>query len=178
MTDREKLYKSWMIPGSYFSEMLDCGSYYNQAVQMALKYLPQAVLEENKDKLVFITTAQRDGCRVARHYCENREVILFSERILPKQGADEGQPEFRYFIYVVLHEVLHAIKKHKSPKFDELTPEENEAQEAEADAIALEWFNEHVKARNNQYLKPITREEIEQAQSKNQALMKKLHAGV
>ncbi len=84
MTDREKLYKSWMIPGSYFSEMLDCGSYYNQAVQMALKYLPQAVLEENKDKLVFITTAQRDGCRVARHYCENREVILFSERILPK----------------------------------------------------------------------------------------------
>ncbi len=78
----------------------------------------------------------------------------------------------------MLHEVLHAIKKHKSPKFDELTPEENEAQEAEADAIALEWFNEHVKARNNQYLKPITREEIEQAQSKNQALMKKLHAGV
>jgi len=178
MTDTEKLYESWMIPGSYFNEMLDCGSYYNQWVGIALKYLPQAVLEENKDKLVFITTAQRDACRVARHYCENREVILLSERILPKQGADEGQPEVRYFIYVVLHEVSHAIKKHKSPKFDDLTPKENEDQEAQAEAIALEWFNEHVKARNNEYLKPITREEIEQAQSKNQALMKKLYAGV
>ncbi len=178
MTDTEKLYESWMIPGSYFNEMLECGSYYNRWVEIALKYLPQAVLEENKDKLVFITTAQRDACRVARHYCENREVILLSERILPKQGADEGQPEVRYFIYVVLHEASHAIMKHKSPKFDELTPEENGAQEAEADAIALEWFNEHVKTRNNEYLKQITREEIEQAQSKNIALMKKLYAGV
>ena len=178
MTDTENLYESWLIPGSYFNEMLECGSYYNQWVEIALKYLPQAVLEENKDKLVFITTAQRDGCRIARYYCENREVILLSERILPKQGADEGQPEVRYFIYVVLHEASHAIRKHKSQKFDGLTTEEDKAQEAEADEIALEWFNEHVKARNNEYLKPITREEIEQAKSKNQALMKKLYDGV
>lgn len=178
MTDTEKLYESWMIPGSFLNEMLDCGDRYNHWVEIALEYLPQTVFEENKEKLVFVSTAQRDGCRIARHYCENREVILLSERILPKQGANEGQPKVRYFIYVVLHEVAHATRKHKSPKFDGLTPEENEAQEAEANALALEWFNEHIKMRNNEFLKPITREEVQQAEKKNQDLMEKLYAGV
>lgn len=177
MTEMEKLYESWMIPGSFFNEMLDCGDHYNQWVEIALEYLPQAVLEENKDKLVFISTAQRDGCRVARHYCENREVILLSERILPKQGANEEQPEVRYFIFVVLHEVAHAIRKHKSPKYDELTTEQNLAQEDEADALALKWFNQHVKARNIEFLMPITKDEIQQAERNNQALMEKLYAG-
>jgi hypothetical protein len=167
-----------MIPGSFFNEMLDCGHWYNQWVEIALCYLPQTVLEENKDKLAFISTAQVDGCRVARHYCENCEVIFLSERILPKQGADEGQPDVRYFIYVVLHEVVHAIKKHKSPKFNKLTPEEKKAQEDEADVIAMEWFNEYIKALNNKYLKPITQEEIQRAKRNNQDLMEKLYTGV
>lgn len=174
MTDTDKLYESWMIEGSYFNQMLDCGDRYNQWVEFALEYLPQTVLDENKENLVFISTAQQDACRVARHYCENREVILLSERILPKQGANEGQPEVRYFIYVVLHEVVHAIKKHKSPKFDNLTQQENQAQEDEADAIALEWFNEHIGKLNNRYLKPITREVIKGMQQKNQVLMENL----
>ena len=84
MTDTDKLYETWMIEGSYFNQMLDCGDRYNQWVQYALEYLPVAVLDENKENLVFISTAQRDACRVARHHCENREVILLSDRILPK----------------------------------------------------------------------------------------------
>ena len=178
MTDTDKLYETWMIEGSYFNQMLDCGDRYNQWVQYALEYLPVAVLDENKENLVFISTAQRDACRVARHHCENREVILLSDRILQKQGANEGQTEVRYFIYVVLHEVVHAIKKHKSPKFDNLTEQKNQAQEDEADVIALEWFNEHIRELNNPYLKPITREEIRNIQQKNQALMENLYAGV
>ena len=79
---------------------------------------------------------------------------------------------------MVLHEVVHAIKKHKSPKFDNLTEQENQAQEDEADVIALEWFNEHIRELNNPYLKPITREEIRDIQQKNQALMENLFAGV
>ena len=167
-----------MIEGSYFNQMLDCGDRYNQWVQYALEYLPQAVLDEHKENLVFISTAQRDACRVARHYCENREVILLSDRILPKQGANEGHTEVRYFIFTVLHEVVHAIKKHRSPKFDNLTAEENQAQEDEADKIAFEWFNEHIKERNNPYLKAITKEEINAMQAKNQTLMENLYAGV
>lgn len=178
MTDTDELYQSWMIEGSYFNLMLDCGDNYNHWVGFALEYLPQAVLDENKDNLVFISTAHRDACRVARHYCENREVILLSERVLPKRGANERQPEVRYFIFVVLHEVVHAVKRHKSPKFDKLTPEENQAQEDEADKIAIEWFNNHVKSLNNPYLKPITMDEIKEMQQGNQELMKNLHDGV
>jgi len=36
-----------------------------------------------------------------------------------------------------LHEVAHAIKKHKSQRFDKLTDDENQAQENEADEIAI-----------------------------------------
>ena len=178
MTDSDKLYRSWMINGSYFNQMLDCGERYNQWVEDALKYLPQVVLDENKENLVFLSTAERDGCRVARHYCENREIILLSERILPKAGTTETDLEVRNFIHTVLHEVVHAIEKHKSPKFDNLTEQEVKSQEDEADAIALKWFNDHVREVNNPYLKPITREEIENARQKSKILMDNLYNGV
>ena len=61
-----------MVEGSYFNQMLDFGHYiyYNQWVEFALEYLPEAVLDEHKENLVFISTAQRDGCRIVSHYCE------------------------------------------------------------------------------------------------------------
>ena len=178
MTDPNKLYESWHRDGSYFNLMLNCGDNYNQWVQNALYYLPQEVLDEHKENLVFLSTAHRDGCRVARHFCENREIIILSDRILPKQHANEGQPEVRYFIYSVLHEVAHAIKKHKSPKFDKLTKDEKQAQEDEADRMAFDWFNQHVEERDNPALKPLTKEEIELAQEKTQCLMEKQYAGL
>ncbi len=158
--------------------MLNCGHKYNQWVQNALCYLPQDILDEHKEKLVFLTTADIDGCRVARHYCENREVILLSERILPKQHANEGQPDVRYFIYVVLHEVVHAIKKHKSPKFDNLTPIEKQAQEDEADRLALEWFNQHIEEIGNPNIKPLTKTDIEIEQEKQQVVREQLYTDI
>ena len=190
MTDPNKLYESYHREGSYFNLMLNCGHNYNQWVQNALRYLPQDIFDEHKENLVFLTTADIDGCRVARHYCENREVILLSERILPKQYAnagqserilpkqinDAGQPDVRYFIYVVLHEVAHAIKKHKSPKFDKLTREEDQAQEDEADRLALEWFNQHIE--DNPNLKPLTKEDVELEQKKQLIVREQLYTGV
>lgn len=111
MTDPNKLYESYHRKGSYFNLMLDCGDKYNQCVQNALCYLPQDILDEHKENLVFLTTADVDGRRVARYFLENRDMILLSERILPKQHANEGQPEVRYFIYVVLHEGRSRNKK-------------------------------------------------------------------
>lgn len=176
-SEKDKLYKSWRAEGSYFSQMLDCGDYYNPWVQIALHYLPEEILDEHKDSLVFVSTAQKDGSRLARKTCESREIILLSERILPKLNAKENQPEVRYFIYVVLHEVAHAIKKHKSPKFDNLTAEEVQIQEEEADEIALDWFNQYIEERSKPNLKPLTTEEIEAEQEKNRELMKKLYEG-
>jgi hypothetical protein len=178
MTELETLYASWTIEGSYLNAMLDCGDRYNRWVEIALGYLPIEVFDEHKENLVFVSTAQRDACRLARHYCENREVILLSDRILPKQGADEGQPEVRYFIFTVLHEVAHAIKKHKSQKFDGLSEGQNQTQEEEADSLAFGWFNHHIKELNNENLPPLTTEDVEGVQHNNQVIMEQLYAGV
>ena len=104
-------------------------------------------------------------------------MILLSERILPKQHANEGQPEVRYFIYVVLHEVVHTIKKHKSPKLDKLTREEYQAQEDEADRLALEWFNRHIENIGNPHLKPLFEEDVKIEQEKQIVVRDQLYAG-
>ena len=175
--DLDKLYMPSSIDGSFFNRMLDCGSFYNWWVEHALGYLPVELLDEHKENLAFISTAQMDACRVARYYCENREVIFLSDRILPKKGASEFQPQVRYFIFIVLHETAHAIEKHKSPKFDKLTQEQNRAQEEEADELAFGWFNAHIQVLGNQYLPPLTRGEIEQQRQRNRQLMMRLYAG-
>ena len=171
------LYQSWFVRGSYFNRMLDCGPSHNQWVENALHYLPPELLEERKNGLAFIAMSHRDGCRLARAICENREVIVLAEHLLPKAQADEGQPNVRYFIYVVLHEVAHAVKKHRSPLYDALTQEETEAQEREADDLALKWFNDYIETRANPHLPPLTREEVDEAQAKSQKLMEHLQAG-
>ncbi len=159
--------------------MLDCGPDHNWWLERALEYLPQDVFAQNKERFLFTSTATRDACRLARHYCQTREVILLSERILPGQNVkDETHPKARYFIYVVLHEVAHAIKNHKSPIFDRLTNDEYEIQEKEADELAMSWFNEHVTKANNKYILPIAQQEIEAAQASNRALMGKINAGI
>lgn len=179
MTYDRNLYNSSLRDGSYFNSMLDCGDNHNWWLEVALKYLPINVLNDNKEGFLFTSTASRDACRVARHHCQSREIILLSERILPgAEVRDETHPKARNFIYVVLHEVAHAIRNHKSPKFDRLTQEEHEVQEQEADDLAMKWFNGHVAERDNKHLLPITNVEIEMAQAKNIEIMKSLNSGV
>ena len=162
--------------GSYFNRMLHCGGSYNQWVENALKYLPQKILFDFKERMAFYSTAEKDGCRLAKDIRENREIILLSERVLPKLGAKEDDTDVRYFIYVILHEVAHAVKQHQRP--ERLTPEENEVQEKEADELALQWFNDHIKEQDNIYLKPLTHEEVEYEKEKNQGLMTSLYLGM
>lgn len=171
MTPPEQLYESWVRKGSYFNRMIDCGSSRNRWVEIALGYLPYEVLDENKEALVFIALSECDACRVAPQYRE-REMILLSEHVFPERGVAEDHPSARYFIFVVLHEIAHAIRKHKSPRFDRLSKEEAEAQEREADDMACEWFNAHVKDVGNPYLLPLSRDEVREAQEQNQKLMK------
>ena len=172
MTD-DLLYQSSITQGSYLNRILDCGPS-NRWVEIALEYLPREVLDELKEGLAIITMAHRDGCRLAREVCENREVIVLSEHVLPKGPVSETDDDVRYFIYVVLHEIAHALKKHRPP--NSFTSEERAAQEQEADSLAFGWFNSHVEARANPYLLPISQEEIESAQARSQAAMReRLH---
>lgn len=175
MTDPEKLYESWTVEGSYLNHMLACGNRYNGWVETALRYLPAETLDQHKENLAFLSTAEMDACRVARQYCEHREIIMLSERILPKLGAHSGQPEVRYFIFVVLHEIAHAVMKHKSPKFDKLSGIQNRTQEQEADMLAFNWFNTHVEESHGGNAQPLTREEVERQRAKNRQLMERLY---
>jgi hypothetical protein len=178
MRESDLLYGSWRMRGTPLNKMLHCGSYYNDWVAHALRYLPEKILAQVVDKLAIFSTAQRDGCRIARAICEEREIILLSERILPKKTAKEYHPEVRYFIFAVIHEVAHAFKNHCSLLYDHLSEEEDRAQEKEAEELALSWFNEHVRKRNILCLHPLTYEEIEEAKQKNQRLMNELYEGV
>lgn len=177
MSDPRDLYAPWTVDGSYFNRMLNCGHWYNGWVEAALRYLPEEIFNAHKEDLAFISTAHMDACRVARHYCEDREVILISERILPKRGAKEDDPSVRYFVFVVLHEIVHAIIKHGSPKFDALTPTEVRGQEQEADMLAFNWFNAHIAERDGDRARPLTRQEVEQEQARQRALMERQYAG-
>ena len=123
MENYRALLINWRGKTSPFHSMLHCGiNYCNDWVQRALKYLPQKILWDYKDKLAFCSTAERDGFRLSRTLCEEREIIiLLSERIFPKSRAmeraecdDEGQ----YFIFAVLHEVAHAYKNHPDPRLE------------------------------------------------------------
>ena len=93
----------------YFNAVLGCGYTHNRWLEIALKYLPEDLFDQNTKGFLFTSTVTRDACRVARHYCQTREIILISERILPGRNVgDETKPKARYFIYVVLHEIAHA----------------------------------------------------------------------
>ena len=160
-----------------FNAVLDCGYGHNGWLEIALGYLPEDLLENIEEDFLFTSTATRDACRVARYYCSTKEIILISERVLPSTNiVYQTDPKARYFIYVVLHEVAHAIRKHKSPLFDDLLKEEVESQEKEADGLAMKWFNDHVGKSSN--LPPITKEEINTAQEEQQRIMKKLMDGI
>jgi len=147
---------------------ISCGSRYDPWVRYALKYLPPNILLEFGDKLAFFSTTEKDACRVARAICEQREIILLSERILPKRGDDSKE---RYFVFAVLHEIAHAVKQHRSPLLDRLSQEEVAVQQKEADDLALSWFNDFVEKNKQLNLRPLTPEEIAEAKRKNQELM-------
>ena len=172
MEEFDFLYDSYLVKGSYFNKMIHCGTNYNRWLEIALCYLPRRILFKFKNRLAFFSTPDRDACRLPRELCKKREIILLSERILPKEGAVEDQSEVRYFIFSVLHEIAHVFKKHR---FENLTYQENQAQENEADKLAISWFNDHIKLINNPCLKIITFEEINTVKEKNQKLMEKLY---
>ena len=128
---------------------------------------PSEILDAIKNEVVFICLGS-DACRLARNVYENNEIIILSQSIFPKGYCTEKDPIFRYFIFCVLHEVSHAIKKHRSPLFDNLTPQEIEDQEQEADRTAISWFNSHIDNRQHPDLMQITDKEIEKQKEINQ----------
>ena len=152
-------------------KMIDCGLG-DWHVNLALSYLPTDVFAALDGKITIVSTTRSDGFRMAKKIRENCDIIVLSERLFPRGMVTEDHPDVRYLIFVVLHEIAHAFKNHRSPVLDGLSAEESAAQEAEADHLAYHWFNDHVRRRNNDHLRELAVDEVTQAQKKNQELMK------
>lgn len=152
---------------NHINRMVDCDPLcldhgYSDHVKTALEwYLPEEIFDEYKDNLYFIHTGAFDGCRIAPAIRKEKEIIVLAERIFPKKNAKgEENSDVRYFYFVILHEIAHVVKQHRSPGLDSLSSEENKAQENEADKLAIEWFNQCIS--RNRHLRPITIVEINQ----------------
>jgi len=124
-------------------------------IQAALGYLPDDVLAEEAANLTVIGLGGIGACRLPPQYRE-REVILISDWVFPPAATSEGDDSGRFCILTILHEIAHAVCRHKSPRLDQLSVEEIQGQEAEADTLATQWFNTHVEESGNKYMLPVS----------------------
>ena len=149
-----------------FSGIIDCDPQQKHWVEIALEYLPCDIHDLSGQELVFISLGEMDACRLPYQY-RGREIIFLSDRIFPLAGAPESDLTVKYFIFTVLHEVAHAIKRHKSPSLDRLTREEWQQQEDEADQLASEWFNNHVQSKKCDNLNALKPSDLEKAKKES-----------
>ena len=126
--------------------MFDCSYDAELWIRHALKCcVPVNVWKSIGERLAFVCMDSSDGRRLTREFCDNHEIILLSERIVPRGYRAEDDPKVRYFWFAVLHEVAHAYRDHISP--NAISAEENAAQEVDADELAFAWFNKYLKSK-------------------------------
>lgn len=130
------------------------------AIRSALKYLPQGVLDHLAEELTILTMTDKAATRLSRPLCETKEIIFISDRIFPRVGFLESESGFRFFVFVVMHEIAHAYLKHKCPVYDGIGRDAVNKQEREADLLARDWYNEYVAAHPEIEIPQITCEEM------------------
>ena len=102
-------------------------------VSVALSYAPHEVIDYTLDNAVMLMPrSEEKGCHIPNYLFGGKDIIAFPETLLeePKEEA--------YF--TILHEVAHLWLGHKSPLVDDLTMEESDRGEKEADALARQWL--------------------------------------
>ena len=146
--------------------MFDCSYDAKSWIIYALNCLSADVFERCRDRLAFVCMDTSDGRRLTPEFMEGREIIVLSERIVPRGCLAEDHPKVRYFVFVVLHEIAHAVCQHRPP--NQITEEKYSAQEAEAHGLAFSWFNDYLRARKHPDLREFTEQELKQAQTTSQ----------
>jgi hypothetical protein len=101
-------------------------------------------------KFAIIEMGATDGRHLPLRFYEGREIIVISEhvsvhlkRFQGRNGYEptETHPDVQHLIFVILHEIAHAVKHHLSPGLDRLDEKQADEQEHEAKDLALHWFN-------------------------------------
>lgn len=114
-------------------------------------------------KILFVCIDSSDARRLVMENYEGFEIIVISEFVIPRKWKTEDDWAKKYFNYVVLHEVAHALLQHKSPR--NLTKEQNDEQENDADELAMSWFNEYLSSKE---MEVYSDTELEKAQQRVQ----------
>lgn len=149
---------------------LECGRDGDYWVGHALdSCVPDDVWEKHGDTLAFVSTTESDGKRLTRKFAEGKHVIVLSERVIPHGPLAEDHPAVRYLYFVVLHETAHAICNHQPP--NEISREQNDAQEKEADDLAFGWFNSYLATQADKGVALFTEAELAAIQAKMQERM-------
>jgi hypothetical protein len=143
--------------------MFDCSYDAQVWIRHALKCLPEDILDTYFDRLAFVCMDTSDARRLTSSFCEGRDIIVLSERIIPRGPLCEDNPRVRSFWFAVLHEIAHAVSRHLAPS--QIAETQNQAQEIEADQLAFEWFNHYLVKKD---LPKFSVEELAQAKIANQ----------
>lgn len=126
-------------------------NYLNDVIEVcclskALQYLSPDLQRWVCDNVAYFSTLGKIyGRRLSPGMCETKEIVYLSEKIFPVQ-FNKDDISTKFFIFVVLHETAHAKLKHKCKQDDNILDYKNDAQEQEADALALKWYNSHAMA--------------------------------
>jgi len=121
---------------------LDCSLIAKDWIYHALDMIPDDIWGVYQDKIVIVCMDSSDGRRLTHSFCAGKEIIMLSERVVPRGPLCEDNPIVRYFWFVILHEIAHAICHHQSPA--EITDDANNEQEQEANGLAFGWLNAYL----------------------------------
>ncbi len=115
----------------------------------------------NHLKILFVCIDSSDARRLIIENYRDFEIIVISEFVVPREWKTEDDWLKKYFNYVVLHEVAHAVLKHKSPRT--LDIDQARMQEMDADSLAMTWLNGYLKSKG---MEPYTIEILEESQQR------------
>lgn len=108
-------------------------------IACTLSKIPKKIAERVMNNCMFVVPMRRyeRGFFMPKKYFKNKNVLAFPENLF--KWCQKTQD------YVVLHEVAHFYLKHQSPLWEDMSDEEAEKQEQEADRLAKKWLSDYSK---------------------------------
>lgn len=101
----------------------------------AISKLPRNIVEWATEKLLFVSSSQEYWAfSLSKKEWKHKRGFIFLSTYL-KNESEEKQT------FSVAHEIAHQKLRHKSPIFSNLTHEETQRQEKEADELAKKWLS-------------------------------------
>jgi len=137
-----------------------CSLHARTDIEHALCCIPAEILDSID--ILFVCVDSSDARQLVMSSYLGYEIIVISEFVVSRNWRTEDHWGKRYFNFVILHEVAHAVSRHGVSR----GAEDQLRQEDEADALALEWLNDYFSSKG---MDPFTEEELISSKNRVQA---------